>query len=707
MVRYPLRLRVMEQLKARRPSPHVPLRVLYADASVVVVDKPSGLISLPGRGTERLVANAFTLLQTWMQGHPGAVLDWAAKAPPFPSLRLIHEKWRAANRRARPRLFGGLDGEGEGAAASVAEDNNSTSAPSRPLMLCPSLPPWVLESVPSQSLQHRPRAVKASVIPYILCADHPAVLAGAFYGSVLPPAEAEQLRVAAGLPSLPPTPDDLCVPSPLPAAVRAATPVEPLGVHRLDEGTSGVLVFALTYPVQRALGTLFQSGKAEGGLSKVYEAVLDTRLAEALAARAARKGGGSEVADENELPALWDASCVSELLTKDEGVITTGLQSHCHIPLIQEPVLPEGYAGSRPEAPPLEPGAGTTGPRWPPIPTPKPCVTLWKVLERGQGAVRVEFRPLTGRTHQLRLHAALPPPLGLGCPIVGDEFYGDPGLVERPYVLELLARAEAVKQQGTAGVKASDEATGSGGAAAVPTGKYDTPAFATSAELLLRDFKVRERLLAAKAREAAGLPPVTSDNNSDDGATLDARVAHPWLPRLPSCPYLSGEGPDAITPENPFVPRLLLHARELHLPDTFLGAEGCASRLDGIPEPWMRLPSYLARWRATAEAAAAAPPPAKRAKAGGGGLDLLPEEDAGVSGVAGEGEEEGWSGNGISALGAPPGLTPEQYLKLAQERWPLVPPPADAGVAVAATAASDSGSKPPAAVVRFVAPTPF
>ncbi len=35
---------------------------------------------------------------------------------------------------------------------------------------------------------------------------------------------------------------------------------------------------------------------------------------------------------------------------------------------------------------------------------------------------RVEFCPVTGRTHQLRVHAAHP--LGLGCPIVGDRLYG-------------------------------------------------------------------------------------------------------------------------------------------------------------------------------------------------------------------------------------------------------------------------------------------
>ena len=35
---------------------------------------------------------------------------------------------------------------------------------------------------------------------------------------------------------------------------------------------------------------------------------------------------------------------------------------------------------------------------------------------------RIVFYPLTGRTHQLRVHAAHPE--GLGCPILGDELYG-------------------------------------------------------------------------------------------------------------------------------------------------------------------------------------------------------------------------------------------------------------------------------------------
>ncbi|NCC53067.1 MAG: RluA family pseudouridine synthase [Spartobacteria bacterium] len=50
-------------------------------------------------------------------------------------------------------------------------------------------------------------------------------------------------------------------------------------------------------------------------------------------------------------------------------------------------------------------------------------VTRWKNLGVEGGLTRIEFTPLTGRTHQLRLHSAHP--LGLGTPIVGDRLYGN------------------------------------------------------------------------------------------------------------------------------------------------------------------------------------------------------------------------------------------------------------------------------------------
>ena len=45
--------------------------------------------------------------------------------------------------------------------------------------------------------------------------------------------------------------------------------------------------------------------------------------------------------------------------------------------------------------------------------------TRWRVLGRGPQMTWVEFQPLTGRTHQLRAHAA-----HLGHPILGDARYG-------------------------------------------------------------------------------------------------------------------------------------------------------------------------------------------------------------------------------------------------------------------------------------------
>jgi tRNA pseudouridine32 synthase/23S rRNA pseudouridine746 synthase len=58
-------------------------------------------------------------------------------------------------------------------------------------------------------------------------------------------------------------------------------------------------------------------------------------------------------------------------------------------------------------------------------------VTRFTVLHRDveAGRTRVRFVPETGRTHQLRTHAAHEK--GLGCPIAGDALYGDPQTAPR------------------------------------------------------------------------------------------------------------------------------------------------------------------------------------------------------------------------------------------------------------------------------------
>jgi len=52
----------------------------------------------------------------------------------------------------------------------------------------------------------------------------------------------------------------------------------------------------------------------------------------------------------------------------------------------------------------------------------KKSVTRWQVVDRQSNQTRIYFWPLTGRTHQLRMHAAHQ--LGLNAPIVGDDLYG-------------------------------------------------------------------------------------------------------------------------------------------------------------------------------------------------------------------------------------------------------------------------------------------
>lgn len=132
----------------------------------------------------------------------------------------------------------------------------------------------------------------------------------------------------------------------------------PLVVHRLDMETSGLIVLGLDPDAQRELSRQFEAREVE----KAYIALL-----------------GAPATDVDALEA--DGGTVSLPIRPDIENRPYQIVDHVHG---------------------------------------RESVTRWWVIGREIDRVRVRFEPITGRTHQLRLHAAA----GLGCPIVGDALYG-------------------------------------------------------------------------------------------------------------------------------------------------------------------------------------------------------------------------------------------------------------------------------------------
>lgn len=147
--------------------------------------------------------------------------------------------------------------------------------------------------------------------------------------------------------------------------LQAAFP-DALVVHRLDMATSGLLLFARGLAAQRAL-----SGALErGDVRKRYQAVVRGRITPPEARGPVQDWEGEPG---------W-------------GLIDLPLMADWPQRPLQK-VDPEGRASR----------------------------TLWRILAHEGDATRVELAPLTGRTHQLRVHL-----LALGHPILGDALYGDP-----------------------------------------------------------------------------------------------------------------------------------------------------------------------------------------------------------------------------------------------------------------------------------------
>ena len=110
------------------------------------------------------------------------------------------------------------------------------------------------------------------------------------------------------------------------------------------------------------------------------------------------------------------------------GIVLLAKSAHIHA-LLQQEKPKKTYRALVYGAPPEEIGTVTAPIARCPLPSllrkidpeGKPCVTEYQVLERRDAVSQLELHPITGRTHQLRLHCA-----HLGCPILGDPQYGSP-----------------------------------------------------------------------------------------------------------------------------------------------------------------------------------------------------------------------------------------------------------------------------------------
>lgn len=149
-------------------------------------------------------------------------------------------------------------------------------------------------------------------------------------------------------------------------------------VHRLDQDTSGIMVLAKNARVHRALSQQFERRE----IKKQYVAILETYPQ----TPPMREG--------NELPVEGDSQ---------KSIPSRGNIEGC----VALPLAPNREDLPRQRVD-WEHG--------------KEAVTLYEVIGQEEKGTRVRFYPQTGRTHQLRVHAAAKE--GLNAPIVGDRLYG-------------------------------------------------------------------------------------------------------------------------------------------------------------------------------------------------------------------------------------------------------------------------------------------
>ena len=199
-------------------------------------------------------------------------------------------------------------------------------------------------------------------------------------------------------------------------ALRFGLPRPPVLAHRLDKDTSGCLVLGRHRKATASLGLLFKHGK----VAKTYWAVVE--------------GGPAEDEGTIELP-LGRLNAERGWWQKPDpdgqiAITNWKVLGRAILPLPPAPVATSplggevereafGRGGS--------PGNGSSD-----YPPPQPSAERWQGADRARGnevaapgatntaLTWLAMEPVTGRTHQLRVHAA-----AQGWPIVGDNIYGN------------------------------------------------------------------------------------------------------------------------------------------------------------------------------------------------------------------------------------------------------------------------------------------
>jgi tRNA pseudouridine32 synthase/23S rRNA pseudouridine746 synthase len=139
---------------------------------------------------------------------------------------------------------------------------------------------------------------------------------------------------------------------------------EALIVHRLDQDTSGLLLMARGIEAQRRLSRLFETRQVK----KRYVAVVAGQPLQTQSTAAVEENGWRSI---------------------DGPILLDWERRPIHI------IHPDG----------------------------KPSRSRWRALQSSDTATLVELEPVTGRTHQLRVHL-----LSIGHPMLGDSLYAPPDI---------------------------------------------------------------------------------------------------------------------------------------------------------------------------------------------------------------------------------------------------------------------------------------